>query len=620
MLPYAPWLVWAIPCVGSVLAIPLSKIPSLRNWFAFGIGILSAAYALSMVPDVLSGTHLDLSVPWLPIFNLKAGVIVDPLSVFMACAVSFVGSWIVLYSQGYMAGEEGLARYYFLMLLFIGAMIGLVMSNNFFQLYINWEIVGLCSYALIGFWYKRPEAARAGVKAFVVTRIGDIGLLIGIILLYRYTGTLMFSELKAGIGELSKTSLLLIMFLMLSGAVGKSAQVPLHVWLPDAMEGPTTVSALIHAATMVKAGVYLVARIIVLFGLLESPAIDWTLTVAWIGAVTAFLAASMALVSFDMKRVLAYSTVSQIGYMMLGLGLGTYLGYIAGVFHLMSHAVFKGLLFLGCGAVLHATGTRDMRQMGGLRTEMPITFATFTIGALALAGLPPLNGFWSKELVFRASLIAGQPILFVISVITAVMTFAYSIRMLGMVFLYPKSDYVKQIHVHEAPWVMTVPLIILSAVTLFAGFLESPFEIFFSSIVNGHTEVGAFDSMLAYGGTAAALAFGGYPAYLIYIKRKISPEVVTRSVFGTGLYKLVSEGYYFDKLYEGLVVRGTYGLSNLLNWFDIRILDGLVNGISGTGSQISTSIRRIQSGVTQQYVAVFVAGIVFLALLISIVL
>jgi len=398
MIPYAYWLSWIIPLFGSLLMPVLAKINrKLRDWTAFLLVSVSFFFAFSMLPDVYNGFSKDILVEWVPFFNISFGVLVDPLSVFMASLVSFIGTLVLLYSVGYMAEEEDLTRYYFFMLLFIGSMIGLVMADNFVQLYIFWEVVGLCSYVLIGFWYKKPEAVRAGMKAFIVTRAGDLCLLIGILVLYLNTGEFNFLALKNQItmGLVGASLITTTILLFFGGAVGKSAQVPLFVWLPDAMEGPTTVSALIHAATMVKAGVYLVARIFTLF----SSTSEYLLVVAVVGAVTAFMAATMALATFDIKRVLAYSTISQLGYMFLALGLGGSKGFFASQFHLMSHAFFKALLFLCAGAVIHNLGTRNMREMGGLRKHMPITFVTFLIGALSLSAIPPFNGFWSKDMI-----------------------------------------------------------------------------------------------------------------------------------------------------------------------------------------------------------------------------
>jgi NADH-quinone oxidoreductase subunit L len=379
MLPYSPIIVWLMPLVAAFL-MPLAALNRrVRDVFPIVVGFASAVFAVSMIPDVLRGapySHPEISWIKIPgVLEANVGSLADPLSVFMVTVVSCIGALILLYSIGYMENEKSKTRYWFFMLLFVGSMSGLVMTDNFLTLYIFWEMVGLCSYALIGFWYDRPEARRAGMKAFIVTRVGDLFLLAGIMFIYLNVGSFSYSAVESSLSILKPlpTILAVVPLLMLIGAIGKSAQLPLQVWLPDAMEGPTPVSALIHAATMVNAGVYLMARTHLIYSAL-SPEV-WLTALIWVGAITALLTATMALASVDIKRVLAYSTISQIGLMMLALGLGTGSGFVfVSQFHLMSHAIFKALLFLCVGVLVHSLGTRDMRQMGGLRKVAPITF------------------------------------------------------------------------------------------------------------------------------------------------------------------------------------------------------------------------------------------------------
>ncbi|MEM3464640.1 MAG: NADH-quinone oxidoreductase subunit L [Candidatus Bathyarchaeia archaeon] len=389
MFPYAPWLVWMLPASSSLLIPLFARFNAkARDYFAVIVSLIVLALAFSMVPDVYFGTleSFDSGIPWIPSMAINAGVYIDSLSVLLACLVTFFGFIITIYSLGYMAGEEGLTRYYFFMLLFIGSMTGLVMSDNFLQMFIFWEMVGLCSYSLISFWYKRPETVRSGVKVFLMTRIGDVGLLAGICLLYTQLGSFSFSYIISNITHVPPHVLTATAFLMLIGAIAKSAQLPLHTWLYSAMEAPTSISALLHSATMVKAGVYLIARLIFIFG--DSTALIpmWLPSILWIGAITAFIGATLAISTTDIKGVAAYSTISQIGFMFAALGtayspLST--GWFAGVLHLVSHAFFQGLDFLLIGGIVHATKTRDMRLMGGLHKAMPITFGLSLVVMLA---------------------------------------------------------------------------------------------------------------------------------------------------------------------------------------------------------------------------------------------
>lgn len=553
MIPYSPLLVWLFPIICAPLVLIASIHSKVRDIFSVAVGFVTGAFAVSMLLDVMKGPpFINPKITWISIpgfLQINIGATVDPLSVFMATVVSCIGTLILLYSLGYMAGDESMTRYWFFMLLFIGSMIGLVMADNFLSLYIFWEMVGLCSYALIGFWYKRPEARKAGMKAFLVTRVGDVFLLVGIILIYIHVGSFSFSALSGALKILETLPLVfsVIPLLLLMGAIGKSAQLPLHTWLPDAMEGPTTVSALIHAATMVKAGVYLMARTHIIYANF-APEV-WLNSLIWVGGLTALLTATMGLTSVDIKRVLAYSTVSQIGYMMLALGLGAGAGFVfASQFHLMSHAIFKALLFLCAGVIIHTLGgMRDMRKMGGLRKDAPITFITCTIGLFALSGIPPFNGFWSKEVIFGVALATENYVALTFAVITAAITFAYSLRLLSLTFLGEKSDYARKFHIHE-PKVMIIPLIILTAFCIFTGFLETGFEHFLGAELKAH--FGITPILLSL----AAFIIGGVPAYFVYFRKKIPLESFQKGTLGS-IQTVLTNGYGFDKAYYAIFTR-----------------------------------------------------------------
>jgi len=472
------WLIFLLPVFSFIIISffirpfvrPESKVAGYIIITALCGSLILSIWALTAV---MAAPHHELGVPpinWIvidPGFVFNVGLIMDSLTVVMLIVVTVVSLMVQIYSQGYMQGDPGYHRYFAFMSLFSAAMLGLVMADSLLLAFVFWELVGLGSYLLIGFWFHKPSAANAAKKAFIVTRLGDFGFLAAILALYANTGTFNIAELHelAIAGALGGTLLTWAAIGIFAGAAGKSAQFPLHVWLPDAMEGPTPVSALIHAATMVAAGVFLVART---FPLFEHSAEALT-TVAAIGAFTAIFAASMGLVMNDIKRVLAYSTISQLGYMMLGLGTG---GIAIGIFHLFNHAFFKALLFLGAGSVSHATGTFDMRLMGGLRKAMPWTYATFVIGSLSLAGIWPLAGFWSKDEILITSL-ASQPILFALALITVFMTAFYMFRAVFMTFggeYRGGSPEAHSTHPHESPRVMVLPMVVLAVLAVVSGF------------------------------------------------------------------------------------------------------------------------------------------------------
>jgi len=601
MLPYeeyAPWLVWIIPLVGSVLIPVFAKFgEKIRNWFAVVVSFVTAGYALSMIPLIMShhGEPIDWSITCVFMANIAAGI----------------GALIVLYSIGYMSHEEGLTRYYFFILFFIGGMVGLVMANNFLQLFIFWEIVGLCSYALIGFWYKTKKASDAGMKAFVVTKAGDVLMLIGIVMIFALTGSFDFMSTKAFIegGKIALSMLLMISLLIFAGAIGKSAQFPLQTWLPDAMEGPTTVSALIHAATMVKAGVYLTARTFTFFSGIS----EWLLIVAYIGGITALLTATIAIVSNDIKRVLAYSTISQLGLMITALGLGTTLGLFASQFHVMSHAIFKALLFLCAGSVMHSVGTTDIVKMGGLRKYMPITFITSFIGILALSGVPPFNGFWSKDLIILAALESHiYPILGLI-ILASIFTAAYSFRWLGLVFFGKYRGKEKESNIHESPYVMTIPMIILAGLACISGFSEESFLHYMG--IEHAIGIEIFPILISI----VILLIGFIPAYMLYF-RGSKPKSTKTGGLGA-LQKLLSEGYYFDRVYYAIFVNGFLKFTSLFyNWIEIKIIDNFNYFVANVSKQISQKFRPTHTGVLSMNMSGILVGLLGILILMLIML
>jgi NADH-quinone oxidoreductase subunit L len=651
LLEYA----WLIPVIPFIAFLLIGLLPRKGLWWEDGGGYAIAgaggALILSMVVvwQVLTGHTLTgegaPSFTWLDIggFTVKFGIWIDSLTAIMLVVVSIVGTLVVVYSGGYMHEEaDRRRRYYAEIMLFISVMYGLVLANNYLQMFIFWELVGLCSYLLIGFWYERPAAASAAKRAFIVTRVGDIMFMAGLIILFKYVGSFDFATLFADGGSataavIPSDMLTLATALIFGGAIGKSAQFPLHEWLPDAMEGPTTVSALIHAATMVKAGIYLTARTYPL--LVHSP--DTLLFIGIIGGITALLAATVALAATDIKRVLAYSTISQLGYMTLALGAGGYLiihggssaGYAAATFHLMNHAFFKALLFLCAGSVIHAVGTNDMRLMGGLRKKMPITSITMLIGALAIAGIPPLSGFWSKDEVLTAVYHAGSFhltffILWAMGVATAFLTAFYMFRMWFMTFSNnPRSEY----HAHESPNIMTVPLMVLAGLALVSGFalfIGSGFRLFIEGSLGDipfsaeHESLGAIAAdVITSPFTFLVLGIvivGILLAYRIYFAPGFD-----RSRFATGIpgkfQTALENRWYISKFYDDFAVTVVYGFSKLADVFDRRVIDGAVNGFAYLGARTGNVIRKAQSGNVQRYASLIIVAIVVLLLFILLV-
>jgi NADH-quinone oxidoreductase subunit L len=624
------WLVWVLPLVASCF-VPLiaKKGDKVRNYFVIAIAVVTAALALSLVPGVFfgNGQATGSTIAW--ITGINAGVYIDPLSVLFTCLVAFFGLIIAIYSWGYMKGEEGLTRYYFLILLFIGSMIGLVISDNLLQMFIFWEMVGLCSYALIAFWYKRPESINAGVKVFIMTRIGDISLLAAIGILFATFGTFSFHgtisaiQSAASAGTLNTGLMVTVAFLVLGGAIAKSAQLPLFTWLYSAMEAPTSVSALLHAATMVKAGIYLLARFILIFA--AAPALIvalqpyWFPTVAWIGVLTALVGASLAFTTTDIKGVLAYSTVSQIGFMMAALGsaftgsgslsISSSIGWFASLFHMVSHAFFEGLGFLLAGGIIHALGTRDMRLMGGLRKAMPVTFALALIMVITTSGLPPFAAFFSKGLVITSVTDAGNLAQIILIYATTAITFAYCMRMLTLVFMGKESEHLVKQHPHEAPKVMLVPAAILAVLCIVWGVAE-PLVASFMHVDLGITLLGSFMS-LETPVFLALLVPTGLLVYWIYYKNSTIRSAASGS---NPIATMLKHAYFFDDFYS-LVVKG------------INKFSGGVKHVEDSANQLMTSfavgvvvaaskLKKVPSTTVQNYIAAAVVGFILIIVLI----
>ncbi|OGG44366.1 MAG: NADH-quinone oxidoreductase subunit L [Candidatus Handelsmanbacteria bacterium RIFCSPLOWO2_12_FULL_64_10] len=590
-----------------------------RGAHVVACGAVGVSWALSILVflRVLNGDALGVDVPaklysWISTdtLNVVVGFRVDELSAVMLLVVTTVSFFVHVYSIGYMRGDPGYARYFTFLNLFVFSMLVLVLADNFVQMFVGWEAVGLCSYLLIGFWYEKKSASDAGKKAFIVNRIGDFGFLIGLLMIFANVGSLDFYFVFRDAHNLPQATVTAIALLLFVGAVGKSAQFPLYVWLPDAMEGPTPVSSLIHAATMVTAGVYMVARCHVLYDLAPAAAA----VVAGVGAFTAFFAASIALVTNDIKRVLAYSTVSQLGYMFIGVGVGA---YAAGIFHLMTHAFFKGLLFLTAGSVMHAmSGELDMRRMGGLKRRMPVTAWTFVIGAVAIAGVPPLAGFWSKDAILDAAF-HGHPILWAVGLVTAFMTAFYVFRLIFMTFFgASRVDREVEHHLHESPPSMTVPLIVLAALSVVAGLVGTSEQGGIFAFLNrafgdveGHEGAGGKLGLMA---VSVLVGLGGiFVAYRLYLARPYTRERAARP--GGALHRLLSSKYYVDEIYHALIVQPVSRFAGFL-WdvIDSLIVDGLVNLTGLFVKVVSWVVSRVQTGRTPFYATSMVVGTVVL--------
>jgi len=628
-----PWLCWTIPFVGFVITVTIGrKLGRIRDYIEPLFTLVSAICASLIAYRVLrEGEVIHESVPWIEELGIGIGVFIDPLSAIMTCIVTWIGFLILVYSVKYMEDDPSVVRFWAMMNLFVGGMLLLVLADNMIQMFIGWELVGVASFSLIGYYYRDEHEYWVGnyppshcsMKAFVVTKIGDLLMLIGILLIYVHAGTLNFVELASElkwVESLAKSGLLLpTLLFLLGGPLGKSAQFPLHEWLPEAMAGPTPVSALIHAATMVKAGIYFMARILPILHYAAwvmgyQEVIVFFYVVAMIGAFTTFLAGSQAMVARELKKILAYSTISQLGYMMLGIGVAGLLkdyvlGLSASIFHLLSHAVFKALLFLSAGAVIHVAETKDVYEMGGLRKYMKITFFCMLIGALALAGVPPLSGFWSKDAILLSSALSGRMLPLILGIITAGVTMFYSLRMIGLVFFGEKSTHLKRLeeeghHLHEVHPLMWVPYGIMAILTIIIGAIGPLIEgelhhLLAINLINlrpaeahsiGYVIVTprveevqeSLWHLLVPGVSIIALAIGGVPSYLAYISRSLKPEdIMARSSLLRALYKFLVMRWYINPVYYAVFVNGLLSISKRAYFYlESLILNGFNNAFA----------------------------------------
>jgi len=565
-------------------------------------GLLTCNYETSWFNAGVIGAAGSVSLYW--------GILIDPLTIAMLGLVTFVALMVQIYSMAYMKGDPRFGWYFAVHSLFAAAMLTLVLADNFLLLYVAWELVGICSYLLIGFWHERRSAREAAKKAFIVTRIGDVGLLVGILLIWRDVGSFSmldaFEAVRTGaMSEGVATASAILLFL---GAMGKSAQIPFHVWLPDAMEGPTPVSALIHAATMVIAGVYLVARA---FPIFEAYDADALLIVAIVGLATALMAATIALVATDLKRILAYSTISHLGLMMLSLGA---FGYTAAVFHLMAHGFSKALLFLGAGSVLHSTEFQETGEMGGLRKVMPITAIVFSLGALSLGGIPILAGFWSKDEILVAVNDNRNVAFIVLTLITALLSALYMARAMFIVFFGELKD--QNRHAHESPPAMVVPMVLLGVLALGFGLISfnwpGSYGGFGTFLYFEHGEAFHFEYWLGAVSIVMAVA-AFYFAYMVYVKRNVSLEN-TRSRFA-GILKVVENKYYFDEVYQWTIDRIVLVFSGFIAFFDRAIVnDVLVNGPADVVREFGIRMRLHVTGHVYSYTLVMAAGTIGLGI------
>ena len=620
------WVILFLPLLAAgMIALFTGRLPRLSAQIS--IAAIAIAFVLALGLYLRLGDEKQLMTPawtWLSVggLDVELGFLVDRLSVLMLLVVTGVGLMIHIYSYGYMHGDPGFSRFFACLSLFTFSMIGIVFASNFFQMFVFWELVGLSSYLLIGFWYQKPSAADASKKAFITNRLGDFGFLLGIIILWTVLGSVKFDELAlsltsepAALGAFGALAGLLVFF----GAMGKSAQFPLHVWLPDAMEGPTPVSALIHAATMVAAGVYMLCRVFFLYTAVpEWP--EWLSfmegvtplqIIAWIGGITALMAALIAVQQNDIKRILAYSTLSQLGYMVMAVGLA---GTVSAMYHLTTHAFFKALLFLGAGSVIHAAHhEQDIWKLGALKRKMPVTFWTFLFATLALAGVPPLSGFYSKDEVLLTAL-DGNPLLFALAVVVAVLTTFYMFRLVFVVF-YGSERSEAAAHAHESPGIMTTPLVLLAIPTVVAGFFGIDYYLsqgmFGAHALQEHNFVSQLFAPFNHAplgalfGVGAAL-LGFFLAYWLYYNRARDPlpEV------WHGVSRAMRHRFYFDELYASLISLTHENLARLAGLIDRWIIGGLlVKGLHGTTELAGRVLRLAQTGNLQTYAFLLVIGL-----------
>ena len=671
----AAWAVWILPFAAALLMPAVGKFTQRGTGYAaVGFALASALSAALLLPGALGGAEVHGQIPWIESVGVGAGVLADPLAVIMANVVGWISLLIMIYGTGYMRGDPAISRFWFWMMFFVGSMQLIVLSDNLLQVFFGWEGVGLASYMLISFWYRDKKKdyvgteghtalglaayyspTHAGMKAFIMTKVGDVMMLAGMFLIFAYAGTFGFRELGADTAWASAMQaeglLVPAAVLLFGGAIGKSAQFPLNEWLLEAMTGPTAVSALIHAATMVKAGVFLVARIGPLFFALAAAGImvdQFFEIVAWVGAMTALLLATQGMVNPEIKKVLAYSTGSQIGYMMMALGVaglsGQYVdGYTAGFFHLISHAMFKASLFMAAGSLLHVVGSRFMTDMGGLRRKMRKTYAFMWAAGLALMGAPFITtGFWSKDAIFASVYTSGSEWalpLYAIAVLTAVITAFYTTRMIGMVFFGKPSAHVQKLDerglIHEAPASMWVPYGVLAALTIGLGLvglgLEQDLHHLFEGYLAGtfgihgaeYSPEGGFLGLntVALGSSLAAFAAGIGLGYVFYIGRQASAErLVASSPFFYALHKLMLNRWYLNAMvYWGFVVAPLWLARGVHRYFERTAVDAGMNvgfeRAAGWGARV---VQGTQTGVAQSYLFVFGAGLLFVVLLLMV--
>ncbi len=614
---------WLIPMpvlLTLLLTLCLGNKLGLKSaWLGMCGTTASLVLAALLGPAIISGEVLELSFVWFD--DIEFGFYLDKLSWLLLMLVAFLATLILLYAYGYMHGESGLLRFFAEVQLFVFSMLSVVLADNLLQAFIFWEIMGLCSYLLIGFWFHKPSAAAAAKKAFLVTRVGDVVMLIGIILLFNMFGSVNYQVMLGGAaaGSYDPFWLTVATLCIFGGVVGKSAQFPLHVWLPDAMEGPTPVSALIHAATMVKAGIYLCARLFPLF-LLTPATTDFMIV---IGTVTALGSALMALVNRDFKRILAFSTLSQLGFMVVALGA---LNYVAAVLHLLNHAFFKALLFMGAGSAIHGTGTNDIYQMGGLLKYQKVTGLTILAATVSIAGIPPFSGFWSKDEILLAAYQVA-PAAFWLLAFTSLLTAFYMFRLFFVVFTGPKlGDY----HGHESSLPMILPLMVLSIFALGSGVLTRPVSV----MLTGHAHVAETHIPMIVSICAVAIGVGLSAA--IYFFRVVDADKIARAA--GPLHKLLLNRYYIDRMYEKIsalvavklasimdmfdhyVVDGVVNavawvnlrLADISRWFDYNVVDGVIRGFCSAVMMFGGSLRRQADGNVQSYLALVVLGVVLL--------
>jgi NADH-quinone oxidoreductase subunit L len=657
------WLIWILPMVGAILAPLFAKAGGkIRDLAPVGFSLASAILAATLIPVALAGGEVHSQYPWIGSIGINAGVLADTLSIIMANLVAWISFLIMVYSIGYMKGDPDLTRYWFFMSFFIGSMQLIVLSDNLLMLFFGWEGVGLASYALIGFWHKDrtkdyvgrighhalgiaqyTSPSHAGMKAFLMTKAGDVMMLAGMFMIFAYAGTFEFKALlhdTAWADTMVAQGLLVpAAVLLFGGAIGKSAQFPLHEWLLEAMTGPTAVSALIHAATMVKAGVYFVARIGPLFfavaAFASSPFFE---IVAWVGVITAFLLASQAMVNKEIKKVLAYSTGSQIGYMMLALGIAGLSaefveGYTAGLFHLSSHAMFKASLFMAAGGLLHIAHSRFMDDMGGLKKHMRKTYVAMMAAALSLAGAPIItSGFWSKDAIFASLLeshYAFADILYWLAVLTAVMTAFYTMRMVGMALFGGKSQHLSEVEhgghkLHEVSAVMWIPFGILAGLTIAIGiagpFVEENLHGMLAAFllnsygIESHASV-SFNPV-AIASSVLAFGIGAGLGYIFYIGRKVSPTVIGSNIVTYAIYRFLENRWYVNSIYYWVFVHGPLIISRgIWRYFESVIIEGINPSFQFAMGWWSKVVRFMQTGVTQTYIYAFAVGLVFVLLL-----